>query len=100
MCPEAAHTAHDTSRRGGDAVPRCRTARPIAALLGGCAVLAACGTDGRGPAPQPAPAAAAVPHSDARCSPPRAQRLGGAEPPRPADIGHGLPTGWHPYGPE
>jgi hypothetical protein len=100
MCPEAAHTAHDTSRRGGDAVPRCRTARPIAALLGGCAVLAACGTDGGGPAPQPSAAATPVADADAHCSTTAAQRLGWGEPTRAADFGDGLPPDWHPYGPE
>ena len=34
-------------------MPRCRAARPLAALLGGCAVLAAWGAGEPGPAPQP-----------------------------------------------
>ena len=81
-------------------MPRCRTARPIAALLGGCAVLAACGTDGGGPAPQPTAAATPVADADAHCSTTAAQRLGWGEPSRGADFGDGLPPDWHPYGPE
>ena len=80
-------------------MPRSRTARRVAALLGGCSVLAACVTDSAAPAPQ-STAATTPATGDAHCSTTAAQRLDWGTPTRASDFADGLPPDWHPYGPE
>jgi len=80
-------------------VPMRRTARRLAALLGGCTVLAACSTDAEAPTP-PLTAAATPAAGDAYCATTAAQRLGWGAPTRSSDFANGLPDDWHPYGPE
>jgi hypothetical protein len=77
-------------------VPRRRTARRITTLVGSAAVLAAC-TTGESPATgrqDPPPPATAT------CPTTAADRLGWGAPTRTSDFQDGLPSDWHPYGPE